>query len=237
MRRVRSIVHIMHVKAQWPPDPYETVSELAELLALIRDALAHGADEAVKYYEARRGASIDPWLYSHIVRDEARQYLLNGGVRALGFDVRDLAMSGIHLRRENIHLRVFKATYHMDRDSGTVERGIPGPRHSRQLREYFNQPPLTFNGNALLLDTEQPLKLVGLWGRDAEYQLGSFDLACPRRSNASRNCVETYWLVPADVRVRGSFVDAVLENEPIMLDDLELPDSGHQQRAAGDDQR
>ena len=137
----RFTVHNMHIKAQWPPAPGDLLTSLAGPLALISEALAHGADEGVKYHEALRRPTIDPWLYSHIARNEARYYLISGGIEEFGFDVADLAMSGIHLRRDDVHLRVLKMGHTLN-SSGQSEHAVPGPGHSHSRREYSHQPAL-----------------------------------------------------------------------------------------------
>ena len=229
----RFTVHNMHIKAQWPPAPGDLLTSLAGPLALISEALAHGADEGVKYHEALRRPTIDPWLYSHIARNEARYYLISGGIEEFGFDVADLAMSGIHLRRDDVHLRVLKMGHTLN-SSGQSEHAVPGPGHSHSRREYFHQPALMRDDESLSLDIARPLKLVVLWEQDPLHQLGSLELACPRRWSASRNCVETYWLVPVNETAAGLGVDGTYGHESFMLDDFELNESAYEEQAASD---
>ena len=236
MRGKTVFVHIMHMKAQWPAAPVDLLSSLAEPLALISEALAHGADEGVKYHEAHRHPTIDPWLYSHIARNEARHYLKNGGIKELGFDVADLAMSGIYLRRHDVHLRVLKMGYTLS-SRGQNEHVVPGPGHSQSRREYFSQPTLMQSDELLSLGVARPLKLVVLWEEDPLHQLGSLELACPRRWSASRNCVETYWLVPVNEATTGPGLDDSDGHDSFVLDDFEFSEIAYEQQAASDGKR
>lgn len=226
------------MEAKCPPGPPDVLPQLAGLLRLIHDALAFGTDAAVKYHEDHRRLQIDPWLFSHIARDNAKYYMGDGGLKALGFEIAPLAMSGLYLHNEHLGICILRVGYLLDKETGEFESGVPSPA-SRLRREYFYQPALS-PSLALMspsddMEIEQRLKLVVLWDRDEAHQLGAFELACPKYYNASRNCVDTWWIVPVDVEADDLGASFVRADEPILLPDLDIPERSDEEQATGDD--
>ena len=222
----------MRMKTKWPPDPAETIARIAEPIRLINEALTFGADEGVKHHETRK-REVDPWMYAHVVRDDAKHYMLNGGIEAMGFEVAKIANSGVFLRSEHIYIRVLKSAQVFNPMTGKFERGVPVPG-SQLRREYFHQTSLPFSV-PMLIPIEMPLKLVVLWEQDDLHQLGGLELACPKQWSASRNCVDTYWLVPLDVTAADFGLSGLTEDEPILLEDLQPREAADGERAASND--
>lgn len=109
--------------------------EILEFLSMPIRELHAGLDHGVSLAEIKmEDLGHDPWLYSHLVRFGARQYLesLYPSDWAL---VEGISNSGIHILKGPLKLRVMKATL-----SGTV----PSPGKNEARRDFYSQvtPPL-----------------------------------------------------------------------------------------------
>lgn len=176
----------------WPPTPSEVLRELSPISGQIRAALDEASDEAVKLFEKRKW-DINPWFHSHQVRLYAKKKLIADGLPEMGYELADLAMSGLLISNGNLALRILKAGHDYD-DEGQRLRTVPASKLSRARREYYCQPSFDIDWSAL--GNVPPLKLVALWDVNRSYQLSALDLACTREFDLSRNCVATYWVVP-----------------------------------------
>lgn len=176
----------------WPPPPSEVLRELSPISGLVRAALDEASDEAVKLFEKKKW-TIDPWFHSHQVRLYTKKKLIADGLPEMGYELADLAMSGLLIANGGIWMRILKAGHDYD-DEGQRLRIVPVSNRSRARCEYYRQS--SFDIDWAALGNQPPLKLVALWDVNRSYQLSALDLACTREFDLSRNCVTTYWIVP-----------------------------------------
>lgn len=177
-----------------PPSPDSVLSSLSPVFRILAPALIVGCDASLRIFEEffKLKRPDEPWLFAHQTRYVALRKLRQDGIADLGFEVAEIAQSGVFIHNADYEMRVLKATYRKDRLSGQVIRSVPNPG-SDARKEYFHQPSLPITGT-LGEDTKQRLKLVVLWDHDEDYQVTYMDLAAPRGWAQSRSCVDLHWL-------------------------------------------
>lgn len=180
------------MKAKFPPPPDEVSDELDTLFQeYIYPALEHGLDQAHKYFEDCK-APIEPWLFSFITRFQAKQWLYKNGLENTGFQLRELAMSGIWLENARYKIRIWKEEWKTDPDTheliAAINPGTTGSRH-----RYFEQPQLELElGDGQGVFWAQT-KLIATWGIDNQRQLKTLDLICPSAFDDDLKKVDVHW--------------------------------------------
>ena len=177
----------MSQKAKFPPDSSEVLTDLKPFLSnYVEQALLYGIDRAHQYFESAPGQG-DPWLFSHLVRFNFKQWLKVNDLANVGFEIHEIAMSGLWLKSPKYEVRIWKEDWRPDPETrelvARIQPGNSGARH-----EYFTQPRLELEFEAV-----QVLRLVINWALDENLRLGTFDLACPSEFSREDNNVTTHW--------------------------------------------
>jgi hypothetical protein len=177
----------------FPPPPATVIARLRPFLDWLVDALEVGTEHANEYEERYR-FEYDAHLYAFHVRTSVRNALLRLGDDApLSLAVRALPLCGIEVFNAELKIRVLKASYKLDRESGTYEIAVPDARGSRARRDFFYQPAMELDDGALPLDAARLLKLVLLWDCDRNGRITLLTMALPKRWEEKQNRVKLYW--------------------------------------------
>ncbi|HLF78738.1 MAG TPA: hypothetical protein VJB57_14760 [Dehalococcoidia bacterium] len=226
------------MKAKFPPTSDEVLADLQPFLSnYVEQALLHGIDQAHQYFE-RAKAPHEPWLFSHLVRFETKLWLRANAFESTGFELQEIAMSGLWLHSPMYQIRVWKEDWRIDPETRLPIARIP-PGTSDARHQFFYQPPLELDfpddAFSMAMDTiPQTVKLIINWSLDRNLRLGTYELACPRQFDSDENDVATHWWVPIprlDTSITGTASDEP-EQPPELLDDLEFrmnSDSGDEE--------
>lgn len=204
------------MNTQWPPDP-DPIREFfisTGVAQVVRDLLAAGSDAGLTYQE-RNEWTYDGWLHSMMARKfaweglQASPTLAAAGIKV----VPGIAMCGLHLRHPEYEVKILRAHQEVDED-GDATLGLPPSRSIRRQRYYRTPPPMFGAGVPL-----SPLPLVWIWDTDEDHQLSTIEIALPKGQNVSRNCVDTWWLLPLfDLSIRDETSEVSYEH----LDDHDV---------------
>jgi len=210
----------------FPPSPDVVITELRPLLDWLLGSLEIGTEHANDYDE-HYGFDRDPHLYAFHVRHSLRnEFMRLGDDAPLGLSVRTLPLCGIEVFNAQFRVRVLKASYKFNRESGAHEIAVPDARSSRARREFFYQPSMDIGDGALSLDVDRVLKLVLLWDCDENGHITLVSLAAPKKWDESNNRVNLYWragIYPTDVAAVYDIDEAIQDVETDdILEDFEL---------------
>jgi hypothetical protein len=211
----------------FPPQPAAVISELLPLLDWLLPGLELGTEHANDYDE-HYGLDDDPHLYAFHVRHSLRnEFMRLGDDAPLGLRVRTLPLCGIEVYNAQFRVRVLKASYKLNRESGTHEIAVPDARGSRARREFFYQPSMDLDDGAMSLDVDRLLKLVLLWDCDENGRITLVSLAAPKKWDESNNRVKLYWraaIYPSDVDVAHDIDQPIQDVDPTddLFDDIEV---------------
>lgn len=188
------------MEANYESHALRAQQDLADLLSLLTDGLLEATDSAVQYFERQNRDTFEPWLYSHITRDQLLLRLEREDIKALGFAVKRQALSGVYLCSPEYELRVLRPESYERPEGSELSKMLPRSRHSRLRRDYYEQRQLFDKGEDSGDDAEQSavsrVKLVALWEVDGEHQLSSIQLSCPTGTDEEGYPLAAYWTLP-----------------------------------------
>lgn len=199
-----------------PGEPEEVLNSLSDLHPRISQIMEAAIASARGFFETNN-KDYDVWLFSHLVRSEAREGLerieqTDIDLIGDGFITKDLAFSGLEFNYRGYRIKILKG-----RDGL-----LPSVGRSRAKREFFFQQSLLGMTSEYL----SPLKLVIVWNIDTNYNLIELRLACPRSPESYPENSSEYWSIsipPASstVIVAQPFDDPV-EDLPFALPPLQI---------------
>lgn len=190
----------------------ESVLESIDLLhpkvsAIMESAVAH----AREYFDTH-GKLFDVYLFSDLVRNEAREQLellvlTDDDLLAAGFSRRDLPNNGLEVHIYDYRIKILKG-----------KKGLlPSVGRTRAKREFFYQPSLW---------ETKFINLVIIWNIDATYHLVELRLACPKYPETYPEFSAEHWSIsippaPTTIVVEESFDVSVedLDIGPIQLEE------------------
>lgn len=211
------------------PESDEVLGDLKNELPVLCQAIEAGTQRAREVFE-EDNREVDRVCAPHIVRSMVKHVLENSGHQIEDISQEELANNGLLYHCGRYSIRVLKA-----QQEGILP--VPGPSERRQ--EFFNQKPSQeriLGWEASGGDAKGKIThLIVCWDVDHEYELVELYLALPKAGSATKNSVESEWIVSLDpVGLSGNRVDvsegASLEDE----DDLPIRRKGS--RESGSEQ-
>jgi hypothetical protein len=170
----------MGMKLPLIPDNIKTFINLWPALSLIYEALEHGAQKAVEYFESETADSPDPFLAPDLVRWHAKRLIVSRA-NQLEVDVKNVVNIGLRLVYDRQALWIVK----------TPDGDLPPPK-STLREEYYSQVlPLLVDpntGSALLKPN-----MVILWTASRDFKTISLKLTCPKEGDVLRAISDSYW--------------------------------------------
>jgi hypothetical protein len=187
------------------PEPEDVLVDLRDLTPLLYLAMESGVHHARDYFE-RNDQVPDPWLFSHLVRYQAKQILTDSGYSVEELEVDNLANSGLSLSTHGYPIRIRKG-----------DHGAPPAPQSHSLHDFYVQGRLPFGSGGP--DDDKP-NLVVLWDvdRPAYNMTSSLVLACP--AGVSGTDVPCHWKVPIPQVAAATPPSTPDPTQPV--DDLDL---------------
>ncbi len=180
-------------------------------------------NNVAKVRDSLKDLPFDPWFFSHSVRFFTCCDLDAVDKSSLDFTRVPQSLSAIDLNYRGCHVKVWKST--------DGELPITGNSTHRQgfiaqpfLQDYFEAMP----------EIEIPMNLAMLWEVDANLELASFTLVCPKNFDTFFKSGEAYFSKPiphpaAEIEVTTNFTEQPLELE-IELDRKKVVGSGNAER-------
>jgi len=179
------------------PGPDETLFDLAWLHPEIYRSFEHGVFEAKTHFETKQ-IKYDGAAFSTFVRLHAKDYLSKRGLEAI--DVEDVNLTGLSLRLDRYHIKMWKAS----------EDGLPIPGKSEPKQAFYQQPLFTDG------DSPEVLNLAVIWNTDASKNLSSIWLVCPK--SGDEKSAEAHW----NVRIPDPALAVQSSNSNPPTDDLPM---------------
>lgn len=177
------------------PEPGEVLEELRRELALVYEAIEAATQVAREFFEEYRGRDLDRILAPHIVRSEVKHFLESRGQEVEEMEPEVLANNGLLYHSGRFSLRILKA------QDGVLP--APGPSERRQA--FYDQEPTQHRllGWAAATGEEEAIgrivNLIVVWDTDHRYELTELHLALPKAGSATKDSVETHWMVPIEL--------------------------------------
>jgi hypothetical protein len=160
-----------------PPVPAELLKRFADFLSELYGVLEASTEIGVGDF-IQRGWVFDPYHYSSVVRNEAKNRLQELGASAIRCSVGDLPNNGLLVSHDGHAFKILKS----------VDGGLPEP-HSPSVEGYYEQNlPLALEW----FDAEEAVpipevNLVVLWVTDEHHRLSELRLVLPGRDGAIWN--------------------------------------------------
>ena len=162
------------------PNSVKTFINLWPALSLIFEALEHGTQKAVEYFETEGADFPDPFLAPDVVRYHAKR-LITSRANQIEIDVKNVANIGLRIVYNHQTVWIIK----------TPDGELPPPR-STEREEYYSQVfPLLVDpdtGASLLKPN-----MVVLWTAARSFKEISLKLVLPKEGDVGTATSDFYW--------------------------------------------
>lgn len=173
-------MHNITMKKEIDPEPEAALKHLVEVHPLIYRALEKGTEHARGYFAANH-LTLDPYLFSSIVRYHTRRELIDAQDQSRDLCVRHLQNIGTLIDYRGVQIRLWKAS-----DDGH----LPPPGESAAKQAFYHQPYLP--------GMEEPAgaRLAVIWEVDSNLALAEVTLVCPKGSSEPWEAGQEHWRIP-----------------------------------------
>jgi hypothetical protein len=173
-----------------PWDKDRILVEIGPIVALLTSALEYATAEATSFFAGltlREAESRDPYLFAHLVRFHAGEFLIARGHDS-PIDKHWLANSGVAFQVSWVDVRVLKSSF----------RGLPAPGPSMTKRRFYRQwvAPSLWDVDDENKRTPTLVNIVVTWDVDSRGHLSQLVAYCPSDGLNSPDSVHWYWSEP-----------------------------------------